>query len=142
MISVFVDVSKAFDSCDHNILINKIKKLGLHGQSLNLIKSYLNPREQVVWVNGICGGKFVINIGVGQGTILGPTFFKIYKMDPHKWTKLVCVKFADDLNFKGSVKTKDEVEQLVNNEMITINKWFCDNNLTLHPGKYIRILTL
>jgi hypothetical protein len=135
VISVFVDVSKAFDSCDHDILINKIKKIGLHGQSLNLIKSYLKDREQVVWVNGICGGKFVINIGVGQGTILGPTFFKIYIMYLHKWTKLLCVKFADDSNFKGSGKTKDEVEQLVNNEMITINKWFCDNKLTLHPGK-------
>lgn len=56
-------------------------------------------------------------------------------MDLHKWTKLLCVKFADDSNFKGSGKTKDEVEQLVNNEMITINKWFCDNKLTLHPGK-------
>jgi len=135
VVSVFVDVSKAFDSCDHTILINKIRKIGLYGQSLELIKSYLKDREQIIWVNDKCGGTFKINIGVGQGTILGPTFFKIYIMDLHKWTKLLCVKFADDSNFKGSGKTKDEVEQLVNSEMTIIHKWFCDNKLTLHPGK-------
>jgi len=135
VVSVFVDVSKAFDSCDHNILIKKLGKIGIQGNSLELIKTYLKDREQEVWVNGICGGKFKINIGVGQGTILGPTFFKIYIMDLHKVTKLLCVKFADDSNFLGTGKSKDEVETLVNNELEKIFKWFCSNKLTLHPDK-------
>jgi len=135
VVSVFVDVSKAFDSCDHGILLAKIKKIGVHGNSLELIRTYLKDREQDIWVNGICGGKFIINIGVGQGTILGPTFFKIYIMDLHKVTKLLCVKFADDSNFLGTGKTKNEVETLVNNEMDKIYKWFCNNKLTLHPDK-------
>jgi len=135
VVSVFVDVSKAFDSCDHNILIKKISKIGITGSSLELIKSYLKDREQEIWINGVFGGKFVINIGVGQGTILGPTFFKIYIMDLHKVTKMLCVKFADDSNFLGVGKTKDEAEKLVNEELEKIYNWFCNNKLTLHPGK-------
>jgi len=135
VVSVFVDVSKAFDSCDHSIILAKIGKTGLCGKGLNLIESYLKDREQEVWINGICGGKFTINIGVGQGTILGPTFFKIYIMDLHEHTKLLCVKFADDSNFLGTGKTKDEVERVVNEELEKIYTWFCNNKLTLHPGK-------
>jgi len=75
VVSVFVDVSKAFDSCDHGILITKIKQTGFDVNGINLIKSYLLDRMQNVVVNGINGGSFAINIGVGQGTILGPTFF-------------------------------------------------------------------
>ena len=134
-ISVFVDVTKAFDSCDHNIILSKLEKIGLQGNGLKLIESYLNNREQEIWVNGVKGGKFKLNIGVGQGTILGPTFFKIYIMDLHLATNLFCVKFADDSNFIGSSKTREGVEILVNIELQKINNWFRNNKLTLHPGK-------
>ena len=135
VVLVFVDVSKAFDSCDHEILINKIKRTGMDVNGINLMKSYLLNRKQVVIVNGKNGGTFEINIGVGQGTILGPTFFKIYIMDLHAHTNLFTVKFADDSTFVGTGKTKDEVESLVNIELKKIAKWFTDNRLTLHPGK-------
>ena len=135
VVSVFVDVSKAFDSCDHGILLRKIKKTGLDENGIDLIKSYLRDRQQSVFVNGIEGGSFVINIGVGQGTILGPTFFKIYIMDLHLHTNLLTVKFADDSTFVGSGKTKNAVETLVNNELVKIYDWFKLNKLTLHPNK-------
>ena len=135
VVSVFVDVSKAFDSCDHTILLQKIKKTGLDELGIKLFKSYLLDRKQVVIVNGINGGSFVINIGVGQGTILGPTFFKIYIMDLHAHTNLFTVKFADDSTFVGTGRSKDEVEELVNAELKKIGQWFKDNRLTLHPSK-------
>jgi len=77
----------------------------------------------------------VINIGVGQGTILGPTFFKIYIMDLHLHTCLFLMKFADDSTFVGSGNTRDAVQSLVNSELEKISKWFKDNQLTLHPNK-------
>jgi len=135
VVSVYIDVSKAFDSCDHQILLNKIKRTGLNDMGLSLIKSYLRDRRQVVIVNDKNGGTFVINIGVGQGTILGPTFFKIYIMDMHLCTSLFCVKFADDSSFEGSGKTRDEVQTLVNSEMNKISDWFKNNRLKLHPDK-------
>jgi hypothetical protein len=135
VVTVYIDVSKAFDSCDHKILINKIKRTGLDNSGIKFFESYLLDRQQIVIVNDKLGGTFAINIGVGQGTVLGPTFFKIYIMDMHLCTSLFCVKFADDSSFEGSGRTRDEVETLVNLELEKISKWFKDNKLTLHPDK-------
>ena len=133
--TVYVDVSKAFDSCDHGLLINKIKRTGLNNKGINLMTSYLKNREQGITVNNIEGGKYTSNIGVPQGSILGPTLFKIYIMDLHCHTDLFCMKFADDSSFEGSSNTKDELESLMNKEMKKVDQWFKNNRLTIHPGK-------
>ena len=78
VISIHIDVSKAFDSCNHEIIKQKLKRIGLNTISQNLMTSFLKDRIQEVWIEDECGGHFVINIGVGQGTVLGPTLFKIY----------------------------------------------------------------
>jgi len=133
--SIFIDVAKAFDSCDHCILIKKLRKIGLGPTSIRLMETYLKDREQIVKVNNYCGGSYKINIGVGQGTVLGPTLFKIYIMDLHTCTQLTTVKFADDTSIIATGKTRDELETRANNEMVKIDDWFKDNKLTLHPGK-------
>jgi len=133
--TVYVDVSKAFDSCDHSILLSKIKRTGLNQTGLNFFKNYLLDRKQMVSVNGFNGGTFVINIGVGQGTVLGPTLFKIYIMDMHLCTNLFCVKFADDSSFEAAGRSREELEDKVNSELIKIASWFKSNRLTLHPDK-------
>ena len=135
VVSIYVDVSKAFDSCDHKIIINKLKRTGLDNSGVQLMQSYLKDRKQIVYVNGTLGGCFVINIGVGQGTVLGPTLFKIYIMDLHLHTSLFCVKFAEDSNFEASGEVKEEFENMCNAELDKISKWFKDNRLTLHPDK-------
>ena len=133
--SVYIDVSKAFDSCDHSIILSKIKRTGLNENGLKLMKSYLFNRKQQILVNGKDGGFYLINIGVGQGTVLGPTLFKIYIMDLHLHTDLFCMKFADDSSFEGSGNSRDELESKMNNELLKINTWFQNNRLTLHPDK-------
>ena len=135
VVSIYVDVSKAFDSCDHGIIINKLKRTGLDEAGIQLMQSYLKDRKQIVIVNGTLGGYFVINIGVGQGTVLGPTLFKIYIMDLHLHTSLFCVKFADDSNFEAAGDTKEQVENMCNLELEKISTWFKNNRLTLHPDK-------
>ena len=135
VVTVYIDVSKAFDSCDHKIIINKLGRTGLNDHGKNLMSSYLKDRKQLVMVNGVNGGYFLINIGVGQGTVLGPTLFKIYIMDLHLHTNLFCVKFADDSSFEGSDTSKDALEIRVNNELKKVSEWFKNNRLTLHPDK-------
>ena len=135
VVSVYIDVSKAFDSCDHKIIINKLSRTGLNDNGRKLMSSYLKDRKQLVMVNGVNGGYFLINIGVGQGTVLGPTLFKIYIMDLHLHTELFCVKFADDSSFECSDISRDAVEMKVNSELKKISDWFKNNRLTLHPDK-------
>ncbi len=142
VVSIHVDVSKALDSCNHEIILNKIRHTGLDQTGLKLMEMYLHNRDQIVFVNVSFGGRFVVNIGVGQGTILGPTLFRIYIMGLHLHTSLFCTKFADDSNFLGSGRTRDEVKTLVNQELSKISKWFTDNRLTLHPNKSRYIGTL
>jgi retron-type reverse transcriptase len=96
----FVDVSKAFDSCNHNIILAKMEQTGLNEQGISIMRLYLKDRVQMVQVNGINGGEFIINIGVEQGAIL-----KIYIMDLHKVTTLSCIKFADNSKFMGIANT-------------------------------------
>ena len=95
--------------------------------------SYLKDRKQLVVINGVNGEYFLINIGVGQGTVLGPTMFKIYIMDLDLQTDLFCVKFADDSSFECSGVSKDAIEVWANNELEKISEWFKNNRLSLHP---------
>jgi len=135
VISIHVDVSKAFDSCDHNILRKKLKRIGLNSISHGLMSSYMKDRVQEVWIEKECGGRFIINIGVGQGTVLGPTLFKIYIMDMYLATKLFTMRFADDTNAIGTGSNREDTENYINEELNKLYTWFCKNKLTLHPDK-------
>jgi len=135
VISIHIDVSKAFDSCNHQILTSKLRRIGLYGKSLELMTSYLKDRIQELWIDDNCGGRFIINIGVGQGTVLGPTLFKIYILDMYLSTNLFSLRFADDSNLVGEGNDKDTTEREINEELDKLHKWFCQNKLTLHPDK-------
>ena len=135
VISIHIDVSKAFDSCNHDILTAKLRRIGMCGKSLELMKSYLNNRVQELWLENDCGGRFVINIGVGQGTVLGPTLFKIYIMDMYLSTNLFSLRFADDSNLISTGNNIETIERQTNEELHKLHEWFCRNKLTLHPDK-------
>ena len=96
---VFVDLQKAFDTVDHQILLAKLNHYGIHGVSNDWFKSYLSNRNQYVSINGYESGLAAINCGVPQGSVLGPLLFLLYINDLNQAIKFCKVHhFADDTN--------------------------------------------
>ena len=77
--SVVIDLKKAFDTVDHNILLRKLSCYGVNGNALQLLKSYLIERTQRCYVNGVLSTEQHVSCGIPQGSILGPFLFIIYE---------------------------------------------------------------
>ena len=77
-INIYLDLSKAFDTIDHLILIDKLKYYGINGTNLNLFSSYLNNHKQYTEIDHIKSNMLPITTGMPQGSILGPLLFIIY----------------------------------------------------------------
>ena len=96
---IFVDLQKAFDTVDHEILLSKLDYYGIRGISNNWFKSYLSNRKQFVSINGYDSGLAEIKCGVPQGSVLGPLLFLLYINDLNQAIKFCNVHhFADDTN--------------------------------------------
>ena len=96
---VFVDLQKAFDTVDHQILLVKLNHYGIRGVLNTWFKSYLSNRHRYVSINGYESGPAAINCGVTQGSVLGPLLFLLYINDLNQTIKFCKVHhFADDTN--------------------------------------------
>ena len=119
---IFFDLAKAFDTVNHQILLDKLYNYGIRGSAHNLIKSYLGNRLQKGKLNQITSQLESVNTGVPQGTILGPLLFLLYINDllldiPEDST----VSYADDTAVVTSAKTWKEVETNMNETAHNIN---------------------
>ena len=135
-IGLFLDLSKAFDTLDHTVLLSKLSHYGIRGLCLEWFRSYLSEREQCVYYNGSQSSMKVANCGVPQGSILGPLLFILYMNDIGAVSLLLNpILFADDTNLFYSHKRIDTLNQIVNVELEKIAIWFRINKLSLNLVK-------
>ena len=134
-IAVFCDLQKAFDCCDHKILLKKLNNLGVRGTELDWFASYLTGRTQFVEINSCPSPPLEILCGVPQGSILGPILFLAYINDLPLASKLFSSLFADDTTLLASNKCLTTLVSFVNQELQKIVEYFRANKLLLHPAK-------
>ena len=130
------DLSKAFDTVDHQILIKKLQYYGIDGTALEWFKSYFSNRKQYISSQDISESCLDIICGVPQGSILGPLLFLIYLNDLFKASNpLMEVMFADDTNLFLSHKNIDTLFAIMNVELENVSTWFKSNKLSLNVDK-------
>ena len=115
---VFLDVQKAFDSINHQILFDKLENAGIRGVALDWFKSYMHNRKQRVKVGQELSNNIKnIELGVLQGSILGVILFLIYINDIYQSSSLFSVLFADDISCLAAKKDFDELNSYLNDEL-------------------------
>ncbi len=135
-LSVFLDLSKAFDTLPHDIIINKLHHYGVRGIPLEWFRSYLHNRKQFVEYKDATSDSMSIDFGVPQGSVLGPLLFIIYTNDlPICLKKSKSILFADDTTVYLSGTNKKDMFSQMRNDLTTLIDWFQSNKLSLNLGK-------
>ena len=139
MIAIFVDLSKAFDTIDHKILLSKLERYGIRGTANNLIHDYLTGRTQYVSTLGEHSDLEDIIFGVPQGSVLGPLLFLIYMNDIvnsiNDKLNIKLVLYADDTNIFVIEESKALAMSKANIVLTKINRYVKSNLLHINIEK-------
>ena len=139
---LYLDFAKAFDSVDHNILLDKLRWYGVTGSVLDWFADYLNGRTQRVVVDGVASAWSSVTSGVPQGSILGPVLFVIFINDLPDiiHTGIEDSLFADDTKIHRHIISTRDCESL-QHSLVKLDLWSMENNLFFNASK-CKVLTI
>ncbi len=136
ILGIFIDLSKAFDTIDHKILLTKLDRYGIRGVAGSLIESYLSIRTQYTEVLNEKSESLIIQYGVPQGSVLGPLLFLFYINDISRLSQLgIFVLFADDTNIFVEGATAKDAYQKANTLLKSLYKYMVLNKLHINMSK-------
>ena len=134
---IMMDLSKAFDKLPHDLLISKLKVYGADDKTANLIKDYLSNRRQRVKIGSSHSDWQNIEMGVPQGSILGPLLFNIFMNDlAYVIKESTLSAYADDTQIFYADKDPKKVEEVINKDLERIDKWYIENQMIRNHSKY------
>ena len=133
---ILLDFAKAFDTVNHEILLDKLDYYGIRGTAHKWFKSYLTDRMQCTEIGNTQSKLDYVKHGVPQGSVLGPLLFLLYINDIVLSSK-ICkfTLFADDTSLFYSHENKAEGEKVLNTELSKIAEWLAANKLSLNVSK-------
>jgi hypothetical protein len=132
-LGVYLDLSKAFDTINHQILLKKLDYYGIRGKALEWFKSYLNQRRQYVCYKDVHSSVQNVEYGVPQGSVLGPLLFILYSNDiPNSLQHSKAILFADDTTVYHMGNDLRTLYDQVNFDLANLNDWFRANLHVVH----------
>ena len=132
---ILIDLQKAFDTIDHDILIKKMAFVGFSDETISWFMSYLSGRHFKVYVNSSLSNLGDVKCGVPQGSILGPLLFLLYINDIPQSIECEILLYADDSCLFFQHKNVSEIKKQLNKDFKNLNDWFLDNKLSIHFGE-------
>ena len=139
--AVLLDLSAAFDLVDPELLISKLRIYGLEEDFICWISSYLSDRYQAVWLDHVLSDFLHCEVGVPQGSILGPLLFLIFFNDLPATLESSVDSYADDTTVTASGKTVQEISSILTRDCSKVSDWMRSNKLKINPDK-THLLTL
>ena len=141
VVGVFLDLTKAFETVNHNILLKKLEYIGVRGVALRWFQSYLTDRKQYVMFNGSKSDSKQLFYSVPQGSILGPLLFNLYINDLTSLAiNMKITLFADDSCFYLANKNLNTLINTINSDLLTVDNWLKCSRLTLNLDKFHYII--